>query len=102
MSTNVYFTTPTKITKRDKIELLYKDFQVELFKHIDLTYLFPSYNDLDVADLVFTISFIFPSGCHIENVIRELIIIKGVEINEEIIIVVIPIIEKFLKQFHSI
>jgi hypothetical protein len=95
-------TKPLKLTKRDVIKFLYKDFYVELYEHIDLTHLFPSYDDLDVADLVFQITFLFPSGCNIDNVIRELIVIKDIKTSEETIIIVIPIIVKFLLQFHSI
>ena len=93
---------PIKLTKRDVIKFLYKDFLIQVYEHIDLSHIFPSYENVDVADLVFNISFSFPIACNVEDAIRNLIILKNITCTENQILLVIPIIDKFIKEFYSI
>ena len=93
-------------TKRDVILELYNNFKNEINDIIDVSYIFPKNDDLDLADVVFHISFILPQGCDVKTVVKVLIkdvaTLKGISYNEDQINSAIPIFEKFLAKYYTI
>ena len=98
--------SPKLKTKREVLLDLYKQIQIEINEIIDLTYIFPKTDELDMADIIFHISFLLPQGCDVKAIVRVLIkdaaTIKGVTYTEEQIDLVVPIIEKFLQRYYTI
>ena len=83
-SDNKYLTPKRKIvTKRDLLTMLYIEFQAEINQIVDLSYIFPSIDDIELADLVFNITYIFPDGCNTKHTLYELILMNNIEIKNE-------------------
>ena len=100
---NEKYLTPRKIvTKRDLIKMLYTQFQAEINKIVDLSYIFPSIDEIDIADLVFTITYTFPDGCNTKHTLYELILMQNIQIQNDKIIEILPIVDAFLIRFRSI
>ena len=100
---NEKYLTPRKIvTKRDLIKMLYTQFQAEINQIVDLSYIFPSIDDIDIADLVFTISYTFPDGCNTKHTLYELILMQNIQIPNDTITQILPIVDNFLIRFRSI
>ena len=87
-------------SKREVITLLYNNFTTELYKIIDLRKLFPE--QMEIVELVFNMSFIFPIGCNPKNVINDLIIIHNITHSEEQLEKATVIIEAFLIQYNQV
>jgi len=96
------FTLRKPITKRDLLTMLYKEFLIELNKIQDLSYIFPSIDDVDIGDIVFKINYIFLPGCNLKMTIEELICLYNVKITEETVNKIVPLVESFLQRFRSI
>ena len=97
------YLTPRKIvTKRDLIRMLYTQFQAEINKIVDLSNIFPSIDEIDIGDLVFTITYTFPDGCNTKLTLYELILMQNIEIPNDKIIEILPIVDNFLIRFRSI
>ena len=94
-------------TKRDVILELYNNFKNEINDIIDVSYIFPKNDDeIDLADVVFHISFILPQGCDVKTVVKVLIkdvaTLKGVSYTEQQVEQAIPIFQKFLDKYYTI
>jgi len=89
-------------TKRDAIVKIYKEFKDEINNIIDLSTVFPSLNNLDVADLVYNVSFLLPLNCNVENQLSDVLLMSSITYNDNQFKTSIPIIKKFLLKFHSI
>ena len=99
-----YLTPRTRkiITKRDLIRMLYSQFQAEINQIVDLSYIFPSIDEIDTAELVFLISYTFPPSCNTKHTLYELILIQNIQISNEKIVEILPIVDNFLIRFRSI
>ena len=93
-------------TKRDVILELYNNFKNEINDIIDVSYIFPKNDEIDLADLVFHISFILPQGCDVKTVVKVLIkdvaTLKGISYTEQQVEQAIPIFQKFLDKYYTI
>ena len=97
------YLTPRKIvTKRDLIRMLYTQFQAEINNIFDLSHIFPSIDDIDMVDLMFNLTYIFPDGCNTKLTLYELILMQNIEIPNDKIIKILPIVDNFLIRFRSI
>ena len=100
---NDKYLTPRKIiTKRDLIRMLYIEFQTEINKIVDLSYIFPSIDEIDMTELVFLITYTFPPSSNTKHTLYELILIQNIQISNEKIIELLPIVDNFLIRFRSI
>lgn len=100
---NDKYLTPRKVvTKRDLLTKLYIEFQAEINQIVDLSYIFPSIDEIQLADLVFTITYIFPDGCNTKHTLYELILMNNLEIKNEKITEILPVVDNFLTRFRSI
>ena len=94
-------------TKRDLLIELYQRIQIEINEIIDVSFLFPKTDEqLDIADVIFHISFLLPPGCDVKAIVRVLLrdaaIIKNISYTEDQLESIIPIVEKFLKIYYTI
>lgn len=89
-------------TKRDVIVKIYSEFKNEINNIIDVSTVFPSIDNLDVADLVYNVSFLFPLNCNVENQLKDVLCMSSIIYTQEQFNNSIPIIKKFLLKFHSI
>lgn len=88
------------ITKGDVINLLYKKFHLEINQIIDIRQIFA--DEMDTADLVFNLAYIFPLGCNIKNAVKDLLNMINLKCKDEDIERSIPIFENFLNQYNTI
>ena len=93
-------------TKREVLIKLYQEMQIEINKIIDLGYIFPKIEDTDFADIIFNISWLFPSGADVKTTIKQLMkdtsFINNITYTDSQFSEVSKIIEKFLYQYYSI
>ena len=89
-------------TKRDVIVKIYSEFKNEINNIIDVSTVFPSIDNLDVADLVYNVSFLFPLNCNVENQLKDVLCMSSIIYTQEQFNNSIPIVKKFLLKFHSI
>ena len=94
-------------TKRHLLIELYTDFKTQINEIIDVSYIFPKNDeDLDIADVVFHISFLFPQGCDVRTIVKVLIrdtaIIKGISYTDDQVEKALPIVERFLQKYYTI
>ena len=66
----------------------------------DIKILFPSLEDLDIADVVCFLEF-FPDTTNIKETIMDVATLYGRDINENKLNIFMPKIEKFLKRFRG-
>ena len=100
---NEKYLTPRKIvTKRDLIRMLYTQFQAEINKIVNLSHIFPSIDEIDIGDLCFTLTYLFPDACNTKHTLYELILIQNIQISNEKIVEILPIVDNFLIRFRSI
>ena len=102
MSVNTY----TVKTKRDLLNELYNQIQIEINEKIDLSYIFPPSSEIDFADIVFNISFLLPPGCNTRETLLVLIkdasVMYNIDYTDEQIDKVIPIVQKFLSKYYTL
>jgi len=83
-------------TKKDVIIKKYLEYQNEVKQYVDFS-IFPDLEDMDILDLLIYFNMYFNVGNpNPEKVIRDMIQLNGVEINENDLKVVIPISLKFI------
>ena len=87
-------------TRKELITKCYIDFLNEITDD-DIKKLFPSLEDLDIADVVIFLEF-FPNADNIKETIGELARLYGLTINDEKLNSVMPTIEIFLKKYLEI
>ena len=90
-----------------KVRLNKQTYNANIFKNeinniIDVSTVFPSIDNLDVADLVYNVSFLFPLNCNVENQLKDVLCMSSIIYTQEQFNNSIPIIKKFLLKFHSI
>ena len=83
-------------TKKDVIIKKYLEYQNEVKQYVDFS-IFPDLEDMDILDLLIYFNMYFNVGNpNPEKVIRDMIQLNRVEINENDLKVVIPISLKFI------
>jgi hypothetical protein len=87
-------------TRKELITKCYIEFLNEI-NDDDIKLLFPSLEDLDIADVVCFLEF-FPDTTNIKETIMDVATLYGREINENKLNIVMPTIEKFLKKYIEI
>ena len=87
-------------TRKELITKCYIEFLNEI-NDDDIKILFPSLEDLDIADVVCFLEF-FPDTTNIKETIMDVATLYGRDINENKLNIVMPKIEKFLKKYIEI
>ena len=88
------------ITRKELITKCYIDFQNEITDE-DIKKLFPDLEDLDITDIVIFLEF-FQDLSQIKGTIVELARLYGLVVDNVKLDSVLPVIEKFLKQYFEI
>jgi hypothetical protein len=66
------------------------------------TSLFPDINDVDIVDLLALVEIFFPPSQRTEISLRNVITMKSLEVDDEKLLLIIPILDKFLKFIEKI
>jgi hypothetical protein len=88
-------------TRRELIIQRYTELTSLLKEHIDGS-LFPSLNDVDVTDLIMIFNLYFINDENIDDVVKDLIRLRGVVLDDATIKKVCEIIKPFVVWFHSL
>jgi hypothetical protein len=94
----------SNLTKRTVLTQLYKEFHKEITDLIDINIssIFPDHDLIDIVDIVYLISFYFGATTQYENIVKELLMINKIVVNDDVFQKMLPIIETFLNKFKTI
>ena len=89
-------------TKKDVLIKLYSDFTIDVNAHIDLSSIFPMLGDIDIIDVIFLINHYFGSTDIYHDIIKDLLNMNNIKINDDIYHKIYPIAKTFLDKFKNI
>ena len=90
------------ITKRSILSKLYAEFHKEINTHIDVSSIFPDHEETDLVDIVYLINYYFGATDNYEPVIKDLIELNKLTINNETLNKILPIINEFITKFKKV
>lgn len=85
-------------TRKDLIIVKYTELENELKKHVDSS-LFPSLDDIDVADLVYFVTLTFmgiTTPLQFHSKVMELSKTNGVVVSDAVVCIIAPLIAEFV------
>ena len=88
-------------TKRQVLEILYKDFYTEINQYVDITSIFPDYRLVDIEDIIFYINYYFSSNKY-QEVIVDLLSINKIQVNNITLKLIVEVVSLFLEKFKKI
>ena len=88
-------------TKREVLEILYKNFYTEINQYVDITSIFPDFRLVDIEDIIFYINYYFSSNKY-KEVIVDLLQVNKIQVNNITLEIITELVSLFLEKFKKI